>query len=141
MMRSPLIQELIDTHQYTVLTDDNMESFIVSHDDVVLFFTENPKNFPESNDVAVILPEILKQFADRLTPAVVDAELERQLHQRYAFNKWPALVFLRRGEYLGVITGMRDWSEFQYEFERVLSATPGKVPSFTIPVVVEAGGC
>ena len=139
MMRSPLIQELIDTHQYTVLSEDNMESFLTSHDDVVLFFTENPKNFPESNDVAVILPEILKQFAERLTPAVVDAELERQLQKQYAFNKWPALVFLRRGEYLGVITGMRDWSEFQYEFACVLASTPGKAPAFTIPVVVEAG--
>lgn len=139
MMRSPLIQALIDTQQYSVVTKDNIEIFLTEHENVVLFFTENPKNFPESNDVAVILPELLKPFSDRLTPAVVDAELERELHQRYAFDKWPALVFLRGGEYLGVITGMRDWSEFQREFDRVLAATPGKAPAFTIPVVVEAG--
>ena len=141
MMRSPLIQDLIDTHHYTVITQDNIESFTTAHDDVVLFFTEEPKNFPESNDVAVILPELLKAFAGRLTAAVVDTSVERALHQRYAFTKWPALVFLRRGEYLGVITGMRDWSEFQREFDRVLAATPGKAPAFTIPVVADAGGC
>lgn len=141
MMRSPLIQELIDTQHYTLLTAENADAFLAAHDDVVLFFTEEPKNFPESNDVAVILPELLKAFAGRLTAAVVDASAERALHQRYAFNKWPALVFLRRGEYLGVIIGIHDWATFNYEFERVLASTPSKAPAFTIPVVADAGGC
>jgi hydrogenase-1 operon protein HyaE len=137
MMRSPLIQALIDEHHYTLLTEDNVESLLQAHEEVVLFFTENPRHFPESNDVAVILPELMRQFGHRLTAAVVDESMERLLHKQYACNKWPALVFLRRGEYLGVITGMQNWSDFTGEIERILAATPGKVPDFTIPVITD----
>lgn len=142
MMRSQLIQALIDEQHYTLVTQENVEEFLHGHDDVVLLFTENPRHFPESNDVAVILPELMAQFGDRLTPAVVDESAERALHKRYAFNKWPALVFLRRGQYLGVITGMQNWADFKAEIERILAATPGKAPDFAIPVIAEtAKGC
>jgi hydrogenase-1 operon protein HyaE len=137
MMRSPLLQALMDEHQYPLLTEDNVDEFLQDHDDVVLFFSENPKHFPEANDVAVILPQLVAQFGDRLTPGVVDEAAERALHKRYGFNKWPALVFLRRGDYIGVITGMQNWAEFQAEFERMLAANPGRAPEFAIPVVAQ----
>jgi hydrogenase-1 operon protein HyaE len=134
-MRSPLIQALIDEHHYTLLTEDNIEAFLQTNEDAVLFFSENPKQFPESNDVAVILPELMRQFGHRLTAAVVDESAERSLHKRYVFNKWPALVFLRRGEYLGVITGMQNWSDFMGEIERILAAAPVKASELELPVV------
>jgi hydrogenase-1 operon protein HyaE len=142
MTRSPLIQALIDKHHYVLVTEQNIDSFLQSHDEVVLFFTENPNHFPESNDVAVILPEIVKQYQQRLTVAVVDEQSERALQKRYAFNKWPALVFLRRGEYLGAITGMQNWSDFTGEFQRLLAATPGKASALTLPLVIDStSGC
>jgi len=142
MMRSALIQALIDEQHYALLTEENIESFLDGHEDVVLFFTENPKHFPESNDVAVILPQLIEQLSGRLTPAVVDESVERTLLKRYAFNKWPALVFLRRGEYLGVITGMQDWTDFKARSEQLLAASPCKAPAFAIPVVAEStSGC
>ncbi len=140
-MRSPLIQQLVDIHQFDVVTEDTLDAFVQGHKDVVLFFTENPKHFPESNDVAVILPELLTQYQGRLTAALVAADSERVLHKRYGFNAWPALVFLRDGEYVGVITGMQNWSEFKLEFDRMLHSAPRTPPSFTIPVLVSAGGC
>lgn len=141
-MRSPLIQALIDEHHYPVLDDDNIDTFLQSHKDVVLFFTENPKHFPESNDVAVILPELISQFDGKLTAAVVAESAERTLHKRFAFNKWPALVFLRQGEYLGVITGVQNWADYIREFEAMLAAEPTRAPSFAIPVVTETSqGC
>jgi hydrogenase-1 operon protein HyaE len=135
MMRSPLIQALLDKQGYALLTEDNVDEFLRSHEDVVLLFTENPQHFPESNDVAVVLPELMQCFGGRLTAAVVAESAERSLHRRYAFNKWPALVFLRRGQYLGVIEGMQNWAEFSAEMERILAGTPGKAPEFTIPVL------
>ena len=134
-MRSPLIQALIDEHQYVLLTEADIDGFLQAYEDVVLFFTENPKQFPESNDVAVILPELVRQSGGRLIAAVVAESAERVLQKRYAFTKWPALVFLRRGEYLGVITGMQNWSDFNNEIERILAATPGKVPDVAIPII------
>ena len=127
-MRSPLIQSLIDVHHYKLVTQENADAFLQSQENVVLLFTENPKHFPESNDVAVILPELVKQFSSRLTAAVVDEASERSLHRRFAFTAWPALVFLRRGEYLGVITGMQDWQV-------------SRAPAFSIPIQSESGGC
>ena len=134
-MRSPLIQALIDEHQYVLLTEADIDGFLQAYEDVVLFFTENPKQFPESNDVAVILPELVRQSGGRLIAAVVAESAERVLQKRYAFTKWPALVFLRRGEYLGVITGMQNWSDFNNEIERISAATPGKVPDVAIPII------
>lgn len=135
-MRSPLLQALIDKHHYPVLTEETHDAFLAEHEQVVLFFTENPQHFPESNDVAVVLPELAAQFAD-LTPALIDAAAERSLYKRYAFKTWPALVFLRRGEYLGVITGMQDWAVFQQEFARLLAAAPTQPPHLVIPMRAE----
>lgn len=140
MMRSPLIQNLIDEHRYSLISADNVDGFLQEHEHVVLFFTENPKHFPESNDVAVILPELIKACGGQVVAAVVDESAERALHKRYAFNKWPALVFLRQAEYLGVITGIQNWSEFKAEFERLLAGPTSQPPGFSIPIQVEAAG-
>jgi hydrogenase-1 operon protein HyaE len=140
-MRSPLIQALVDKHQYALLMQDNVDNFLQAHEDVVLLFTGNPKQFPESNDVAVVLPELMQLLPGRLTAAVVDESAEIALQQRYAFSKWPALVFLRRGEYLGVITGMQNWSDFNADIDRILAATPGKA-SLVMPVIAgNINGC
>lgn len=135
MMRSPLIQALVDEYHYMLVTEDNIHEFLQAHENVVLLFTENPQHFPESNDVAVILPELMAQYGGRLTAAVVAGSAERALQKRYGFNRWPALVFLRHGEYLGVITGMQNWSEFGREIERILAITPGKAPLTEIPII------
>ena len=58
-MNSPLINRLIDELGYPLLDDDNFEGFIEQTPISVLFLTEDPKRFPESLDVAVILPELL----------------------------------------------------------------------------------
>jgi hydrogenase-1 operon protein HyaE len=139
-MRSPLIQNLIDNHSYELITEDNVDDFVQQHEHVVLFFTENPKQFPESNDVAVILPELIKTCGGQVIVGVVDESAERALSKRYAFNKWPALVFLRRGEYLGVITGMQNWQEFNSEFNRILTGPVSQPPNFNIPLQVESAG-
>ena len=74
-MNSPLINRLIDELGYPLLDDDNFEGFIEQTPISVLFLTEDPKRFPESLDVAVILPELIKQFP-QLTPAVVSEDIQ-----------------------------------------------------------------
>ncbi len=136
-MRSPLIQALVDNSHTPLVTKDNSDEFLQAHDDVVLFFTGNPKQFPESNDVAVVLPELMQQFQDRLTLALVDESVELALQQRYLFSQWPALIFLHQGECLGMICGMQNWSDFQAEFERILATVPGETSSRVIPIIAE----
>lgn len=134
-MPSPLIRDMIDKYHYPVLGNDDIDEFLVSHDDVVLFFAENPMNYPESNDVAVVLPELMKVFEGRLTTAVISQTSERELFRRYNFKGWPSLVFVRRGEYLGVISRVQDWHVYIDMIEDILRAEPSAPPAIEIPLV------
>lgn len=141
-MASPLIRNMIEKYGYPVLDEESIDSFLEAHNESVLFFTENPKQFPESDDVAMILPEIIKEYQGRLEAAVIDQEAQHRLQTRYGFGTWPALVFLRRGEYLGVITQVQNWEDYLREIDRLLASEPVKAPGFKVPVVSEpVQGC
>ncbi|MES9963437.1 MAG: hypothetical protein ABW116_07835 [Candidatus Sedimenticola sp. 20ELBAFRAG] len=139
-MPSPLIRHLTEQHDYPVADEHNIEKLLKQGECTVLFFTENPKHHPESNDVAVILPELMKRFSERMSVAVVDRNAEQALRARYPFNEWPALVFLRGEDYLGAVSRVQDWDVYLREFERLLNAEPVPAPRFKIPVVSESAG-
>ncbi len=132
-MFSPLLQSIIERENIAVLTEDNIDEFLEQHKEVALFFTGDYERLVESNDVAVIFPEIIKAFRGRITPAVIDRRSERQLQLRYLFNAFPTLVFLREGEYLGVISRVMDWNEYIVETSQILSKEPSKPPAFQFP--------
>lgn len=132
MTEAGLLQQLHDRHGLPLLDANSFDGFVLAHDNVVLFFSHDPVMFPESHDVAVILPELLKAFAGQVDGAVVDRSIERELQARYRFTSWPSLVFLRRGEYLGVISGIKDWQEYRQEFIRILAAEPSQPPAFDL---------
>jgi len=111
-MPSPLIKAMIEQYNYPVLNIDNIDEYIQSQKDCILFFTENPTRFPESDDVAMILPELVKEYGDRFSAAVIEQASQRKLQARYDFREWPTLVFLRKGEYLGAISRVQDWSDY-----------------------------
>ena len=135
-MSAPLIDRLSEELNYPLLDLSNIDAFLEQHEFSVLFFTEDIKRFPESNDVAVVLPEILKVFT-MLSPAVIARDNEKKLQQRYGFRSWPALVFMRGNEYLGVITGIQDWMDYLEEIKTILSSEPSRPHSVGIPVVTE----
>jgi hydrogenase-1 operon protein HyaE len=137
-MTSPLIAQLQTRHGYPLLDADSYDHFVYGNETVVLFFCNNPLHFPESNDVAVILPELIKAFSGRLQAAVIGRPIERELQARFRFTSWPSLVFLRNGEYLGAISGIKDWQEYRQEIERILAATPSEPPSFDLDKVCGA---
>mgnify|MGYP001591187553 CR=1 FL=1 len=141
-MPSPLIRRLTEQCHYPIVGVENLDTFLQSHDDVVLFFTENPAQYPESNDVAAILPELVEVYGGALTAAVVDRDSDRELQKRYGFLRWPALVFLRHGEYLGVIAKVQDCKVYLGEINRILKSTPSRPPGSLIPVVgADCPGC
>ncbi|MGJ0431494.1 hydrogenase [Methylobacter sp.] len=137
-MTSPLIAQLQTRYGYPFLDADSYDHFVYGNETVVLFFCNDPLHFPESNDVAVILPELIKAFSGRLQAAVIARSIERELQARFRFAGWPSLVFLRNGEYLGAISGIKDWQEYRQEIERILAATPGEPPSFDLDKVCGA---
>lgn len=134
-MLSPLIQKLHDDYAYPCIDEENLDSFLAEHEQVLLFFSEDPQQFPESNDVAVVLPELMKVYADRLVVGVVSLSSQRRLQTRFGFSTWPSLVFLRNAQYLGVISQIQNWDDYLMQFERILSAPTPHIPVFKIPVV------
>lgn len=119
----PLIQRLLDDYKYPLLDEAGVDAFGASHEYSVLFFTEDPARMKESLDVAVVLPELAAAFP-HLAPAVIDRRSEKALQSRYHFVVWPALVFLKRGEFLGSIIKIQNWDEYLTQIPELLSRTP-----------------
>ncbi len=140
-MFSPLTQNMIEQYDYPIVTEDTLDAFTGRHDSVVLFFTEDAKKFPETDDVAMILPELVKAFGGRFQAAVVARPDQYKLQRRYAFREWPTLVFLRAGEYLGAISRVQDWHDYLEQIEQILAAEPGQAPDamLSVPAQVIAG--
>lgn len=132
-MFSPLLENIIKRENFAVINEENIDQFLEDSGDIVLLFTGDAKRRVEVDDVAVILPELVKAFKGRINAAVVERQSERPLQLRYRFNLFPTLVFLRNGEYLGVIKGVLDWVDYLNEISEILSRTPSEPPAFEFP--------
>jgi hydrogenase-1 operon protein HyaE len=129
---SPLLKAIMARHALPVVTDETVDQFLAANAHSVLFFAGDWERLAESNDVAVVLPE-LRPLAGGLAIAVVARSAERVLQLRYRFNKFPALVFLRGAGYLGVIAGMRGWSEYGEEIAEILARAVSEPPPYQFP--------
>jgi hydrogenase-1 operon protein HyaE len=79
---------------------------------VVLFFRGDEARWPESADLAVVLPQLINAFPGRLTAAVVAADAERDLMRRFGVTVCPSLALARPGRTLGVIPKIQDWASY-----------------------------
>lgn len=132
-MSSPLIEALTGKHGFAAVNEETVDAFLDANAEPVLFFAGDFERLVESSDVAVILPEILKQFNSRLAAAIVEKKAERALQRRYRFNAFPALVFLRGNGYLGAICRVLNWQEYLAEIARILALEPSEPPAFQFP--------
>ncbi|WP_412478653.1 hypothetical protein [Azonexus sp. IMCC34839] len=109
---------------------------------VALLLTDDPQRNLEVLDACVILPEALKPLGDSIARCVAGAELAAELLARYGVARAPAVVFLRDGEFVGVLQGIRDWSEYQAEVARLLNG-PAQPKPIGIPVraATSQGAC
>lgn len=130
-MPSPIIQNMLNTHGYTQITEENYLEFINAHTQVVLFFAEDPKRYPESDDVAMVLPEILKEYSD-MQGAIVSQEFEHALQKRFDFTRWPALAFFSQGQYRGAITGIQNWEDYLQQIPALLSDNNIAIPALNV---------
>lgn len=135
---TPLIERLIKQHHYPLLDADNYDFFVYRADCGFLFFPGDPLQFPESHDVAVVLPELEEAFSATLQIAVIDHSIERELQQRFRFTRFPSLVLLKKGEYLGALSGILDWNDYMTQIRQLLAAEPSKPPAFDIEQLCSA---
>lgn len=132
-----LLDRLTADFGYALLTDQaSLDAFANPQENTVIFLPANPQHYPETLDVAVVLPELLRVFDKRLGAAVAEMVFAKTLAAQYGITEWPALLFLRHGEYLGVITRIRDWDVYLSKVNYfIASSTLAKAPGIGIPVV------
>jgi hydrogenase-1 operon protein HyaE len=132
-MFSPVLNRMIERHGMAVVDDAAVDQFAQDHTFTALFFPGDWRRLTESDDVAVILPELVQAFQGVFKPAVIANESQLRLQARYRFNAFPALVFLRSGEYLGVIKRVLDWDDYLTETAAILTREPTAPPRFELP--------
>ena len=91
-----------------------------AHGDWILLFAGDPSGRPEVADLAVILPEIVKDRAGALKFAVIDRADEEALAAEMGVFVRPTLVFLREGAVMGVIPRVKDWGYYAQMLDEYL---------------------
>ena len=78
-----------------------------------------------------------RAFDGQFRPGVVTDTFGagKALKQKYGFSHFPALVFVRDGDYVGAICRIQDWTEYLDKISTLLVAAPSRPPGFSIPVV------
>jgi hydrogenase-1 operon protein HyaE len=136
--RHPLIAQLFSKHGFSDLQVGDIDLFAGKPGHTLLVFTEDPVRVRETLDLAVIAPEVVAAFPGRFRVGVLLPEAARAAQARFGVRRWPALVILRDGAYVGAIEGLRNWDEYVQEFHRLLDAEPSRPP--TIGVAVKTAG-
>jgi hydrogenase-1 operon protein HyaE len=134
---SPLIERLVTDLGYPEIDLEAHDAFVARPGMNVLFFPGDPATVRDATDVAVVLPELVAEFQGRLAPGVVTDVYGDglALKRRYGFTKYPTLVFVRSGGYVGAYSGIRDWAEYLEGIAMLFHAEPRRPPGFSIPVV------
>jgi hydrogenase-1 operon protein HyaE len=135
----PLLARLFAQHGYANLDAASLDAFVAAPGPALLFFAEDPAQSRETLDLCVILPEIANAFGARFRVGVLLPAAARAAAPWYGFRRWPALVMLRDGGYVGAIDGLRDWDDYLAETARLLEAPVVRPPSIGI-AVHPAGG-
>jgi hydrogenase-1 operon protein HyaE len=138
MKLHPLIQRLIDLHGAQSLTGELLQAWRTAATDTTeraLLFSGDTVRFPEGLDVAVVLPELRAALGQRFELAVVPRESEDSLARSFGVQRWPSVVLLRGGGYLGTVSGMLDWSDYLSAMRTVLDGPVTRAPTIGIPVV------
>lgn len=99
----------------------SFDAFVAQPGLAVLVFSDDPRRVPECWDVAVILPDLVRQCLPGARVALLDPQASRALGPRYEVCQWPSLVFLRDGAHLGTIERMRDWDDYAARIGAILA--------------------
>jgi hydrogenase-1 operon protein HyaE len=135
-MTSPLIERLATEFGYPTLDRETVTAFLSGPGARILFLTGDPAKLSHTNDVAVVLPEIVAAFGGGFEAAVLGRDLERDVMPALGILVLPALAFLRDGRMLGVLSRMQDWDIYLAKAAEFLNGEGKALP----PVDLGSGG-
>ncbi len=130
----PLIERLCATLAAPLLDAASFDAWACNAGHALVVFTENPAQHHETLDLAVIVPELARAFPARFRTGVLLQAAARAIAPRFGFRRWPALVLLKDGRYVGAMDGLRDWQDYVDELGMLLNAEPTRPPSIGIAV-------
>jgi len=136
----PLIERLCSETGAPILDAAGFDAWAAAPGRALVVFTEDPALYRETLDLAVIVPELARGFAGRFRTGVLLQSAARAIAARYGFRRWPALVVLADGQYVGSIDGLRDWQEYLDLLGPLLEAAPTRAPSIGIAVKTAGAG-
>ena len=136
-MSHPLIERLLTDLGYVEVSLANHDNFVSESGLNVLFFPGYATTVRDATDVAVVLPELVEAFDGQLRPGVVTDVFgdSKVLKRKYGFTEYPALIFIRSGDYVGTIMRVQDWGDYLDRINALFAAPPRRAPGFSIPVV------
>ena len=134
-----LLEHLVSRHGFESIDASSVDAFVARPGAGLLVFTADPVRYRETLDLAVIAPELVRALPGRFASVgVVLPDSAQAVHGRFAFRRWPALVIVRDGAYIGAIDGLREWSEYLSAIDALLQATKPAHAPIAIPVRVES---
>ena len=115
-MPSALIRALSQRHGLPVVDAETVDPFLAGSPGepaaALVLFAGDPVRWPEANDAAVILPELLEAFAGALRGAVVARTAEEALKSRFGVVVFPSIAVVSDGRTLATIAKVRDWADY-----------------------------
>lgn len=130
----PLLLRLVRETGAAVLSTESFDDWARQPGFAMVVFAEDPERYKETLDLAVIVPELHATGGRHFRVGLLPPAASRAIAPRYGFARWPALVMLRDGQYLGAVDGIRDWEIYTAELLRLLAAAPSRPPTVGIPV-------
>jgi len=130
----PLVAQLAARHGFAELTVESFDGWANEPGRALVVFTEDPVRYKETLDLAVIAPELVRAFPGVFRAGVLLPEAARAIAVRYGFRRWPALVVLEGGGYVGAIDGLRNWDEYLNDVALLATAPVTRPPSVGIAV-------
>lgn len=129
------IARLVSEQGFTLVDAASAAAFAAAEGDSLILLTADPQAYPETWDVAVVLPEVLKSIPHRPRAAVADPANSLKIAARFGVKVYPAMVFQRGGGFVGVLEGMQDWDAYLRLVPQLLERPVSRAPSIGIPVV------
>jgi hydrogenase-1 operon protein HyaE len=130
----PLVAQLAARHGFAELSIESFDAWAHAPGRALVVFTEDPVRYKETLDLAVIAPELVRAFPGVFRAGVLLPEAARAIAVRYGFRRWPALVVLDGGGYVGAIDGLRNWDEYLNDVALLATAPVTRPPSVGIAV-------
>lgn len=99
-----------------------IDAFLAEDSPAVLFFAGDTSKRPEADDIAVILPEIQKEFGGAFRVGVIGQEDGEELRTRFGVQFLPTLCLMRGAHTVSSLPRVRSWAEYRTHFQTFLVA-------------------